>query len=81
MTDAADIASPADEEAPDAELPKMSFLDHLEELRKRLIVSIIAIFVALHLACWNFANEIFAWLQAPLSTVPPPGDRSSPTRA
>ena len=61
-------------EAPDVELPKMSFLDHLEELRKRLIVAIIAIGVAF-LACWNFADKIYAWIQAPLTRYLPPGDQ------
>jgi sec-independent protein translocase protein TatC len=74
MTETADTASPADEEAPDADLPKMSFLDHLEELRKRLIVSIIAIGVAF-LACWHFAETIYAWVQAPLTKFLPPGDQ------
>jgi sec-independent protein translocase protein TatC len=76
MTETADIASPPlDEEAPpDADLPKMSFLDHLEELRKRLIVSIVAITVAF-LACWHYAPEIFAWIQAPLTKFLPPGDQ------
>src|SRR4051794_10609141 len=76
MTETADIASPSveEEEAPDAELPKMSFLDHLEELRKRLIVSIIAIFVAF-LACWRYADKIYAWVQAPLTKFLPPGDQ------
>src|SRR3954447_12552698 len=76
MTETADIASPSieEEEAPDAELPKMAFLDHLEELRKRLIVSIIAIVVAF-LACWNYADKIFAWIQAPLTRFLPPGDQ------
>ncbi|HEV7570399.1 MAG TPA: twin-arginine translocase subunit TatC [Thermoanaerobaculia bacterium] len=74
MTETADTASPVDEEAPDADLPKMSFLDHLEELRKRLIVAIIAVFVAF-LACWNYADKIFGWIQAPLTKFLPPGDQ------
>jgi sec-independent protein translocase protein TatC len=74
MTDAPEIASSTEEEAPDADLPKMSFLDHLEELRKRLIVAIIAIFVAF-LACWNYADKIYAWVQAPLTKFLPPGDQ------
>ena len=42
-------AAPEDEER---ELTKMSFLEHLEELRKRLIVSFVALGVAF-LVCWN----------------------------
>jgi sec-independent protein translocase protein TatC len=75
MTETADIASPpVDEESPDADLPKMSFLDHLEELRKRLIVAIIAVLVAF-LACWNFADKIFKLIQEPLTKFLPPGDQ------
>jgi sec-independent protein translocase protein TatC len=74
MTETEYTESPAGEEAPDADLPKMSFLDHLEELRKRLIVSIIAVFVAF-LACWNYADKIFGWIQAPLTKFLPPGDQ------
>lgn len=50
----------------DAGLQKMSFLEHLEELRKRLVVSFIAVAVGF-LASWYFAEEIFAILQAPLT--------------
>jgi len=64
---------------PERELHKMSFLEHLEELRKRLIVSIIAIFVAF-LACWNFADRIYGKLQEPLIKVLPPGDKLAYTR-
>ena len=74
MTETANTALPVDEETPDADLPKMSFLDHLEELRKRLIVSIIAVFVAF-IACWRFADRIFIWIQAPLTKFLPPGDQ------
>lgn len=58
----------------DSELPKMSFLDHLEELRKRLMISILAIGVAF-LACWNFADRIFGYIQQPLTKFLPPGDQ------
>jgi len=61
------------------ELPKMSFLEHLEELRKRLIVSIVALGVAF-LLCWNFADRIFGWLSRPLSKFLPAGDKLVFTR-
>jgi len=61
------------------ELKKMSFLDHLEELRKRLLVSIAAIGIGF-LVCWNFAETIYAWLQSPLTKVLVPGDKLAYTR-
>ena len=64
---------------PEAELPKMSFLDHLEELRKRLLVSLIAAAVGFF-ACWAFAEQIFALLQAPLTEFLPKGDKLAYTR-
>ena len=64
---------------PEHELPKMTFLDHLEELRRRLVVSFIAIAVAFF-ACWAFAEPIFALLQAPLTKFLPPGDKLAYTR-
>jgi sec-independent protein translocase protein TatC len=50
----------------DHELPKMSFLDHLEELRKRLLVSMIAVLAGFFLS-WHYAEQIFGWIAAPLS--------------
>lgn len=64
---------------PDADLPKMSFLDHLEELRKRLLISLIAAAVGF-LACWAFAEPIFALLQQPLVNFLPKGDKLAYTR-
>ena len=64
---------------PEQELKKMSFLEHLEELRKRLIVSIAAIFVAF-LFCWNFADRIYGVLQQPLVKYLAPGDKLAYTR-
>ena len=65
--------------APERELPKMSFLEHLDELRKRLVISIIAVFVAF-LLCWNWAEKIYGYLQQPLVKVLPPGDKLAYTR-
>jgi sec-independent protein translocase protein TatC len=64
---------------PESDLPKMSFLDHLEELRKRLLISIIAIAVGF-LLCWTFAEPIFEKLQEPLAQFLPPGDSLAFTR-
>lgn len=60
-------------------LPKMSFLEHLEELRKRLLISFIAVFVGF-LACWHYAEPIFTKLQEPLTKFLPPGDKLAYTR-
>jgi sec-independent protein translocase protein TatC len=46
-------------------MPAMSFLDHLEELRRRLIYSIIAVGVGFFL-CWGYAEKIFAIMQVPI---------------
>ena len=48
---------------------RMSFLEHLSELRRRLIACIIVVFVAM-LGCLALAPELFVILQAPLSKVP-----------
>src|ERR1700730_6154030 len=57
-------SSPVDESAKD-EMPTMGFLDHLEELRKRLIYSIVAIVVGFF-ACWGYAENIYASMQRPI---------------
>src|SRR5262245_44601423 len=44
---------------------QMSFLDHLDELRQRLIHSVIAIAVAFAL-CFTFADHIFNFLAVPV---------------
>jgi sec-independent protein translocase protein TatC len=44
---------------------QMSFLEHLDELRKRLIRSFIFIFIAAS-ACWFFSDRIYAFLAAPV---------------
>ena len=43
----------------------MSFMDHLEELRKRIVFSVIGILVGF-LCCWSFADRIFGFLQQPI---------------
>ena len=46
-------------------LPAMSFLEHLEELRRRLIYSILAVAVGFF-ACWGYAENIFGLMQRPI---------------
>jgi sec-independent protein translocase protein TatC len=50
------------------EMARMSFFDHLEELRSRLFHSIIAIAVGMAV-CWTYADNIYAGLARPLTTV------------
>jgi sec-independent protein translocase protein TatC len=46
-------------------MPAMSFLEHLEELRKRLIYCVIAIAVGFF-ACWSYAEKIYDLVQRPI---------------
>ena len=46
-------------------MPAMSFLEHLEELRRRIIYSIIAVAVAFF-ACWGYAERIYEVMQKPI---------------
>ena len=43
----------------------MPLLAHLEELRKRIIFSVLGVFVGF-LSCWSFADRIFGLVQHPL---------------
>lgn len=53
------------DEDPERDLAKMSFFEHLEELRKRLIWSFLYLAAGFSV-CWHFADRIFAWMQQPL---------------
>ena len=52
----------------------MTLLEHLDELRRRLFNSAIAIFVAF-LGCWYFAPDIFRWLERPFLEAVPEGEQ------
>jgi sec-independent protein translocase protein TatC len=51
---------------------KMSFLEHLDELRKRLVWSIVALFGGF-LVCLVFYERIFEFVMKPLAATLPPG--------
>lgn len=59
------IDGPGADDPWDNDLPRMSFLQHLEELRNRLIISIIALILGF-LACWTFAPTIFRLIEQPI---------------
>jgi sec-independent protein translocase protein TatC len=67
--------SPTDKED---ELPRMGFFDHLEELRKRIFVCLVAVFV-LFLLAFSKAEFLFEFLARPLRRVLPPGQNLSYT--
>ena len=69
----------ADADDPERDLAKMSFLEHLEELRKRLLISFVAVGVGFSL-CWAFADRIFEAMQLPLAPFLPPGEKLAYTR-
>lgn len=55
--------TPAADEAPT--LPGMSFLDHLEELRRRLVYSVIAVAVCFGVG-WTFVDRLYGFMQKPI---------------
>ena len=70
---------PPEEEQQQEELRgQMSFLDHLEELRKRIINALIAIGVAFAV-CWAFSNDIFQFISAPIRSAGVPLNMLRPT--
>lgn len=68
-----------DSKPKDGELGEMSFLAHLDELRKRLIISIVALIVGF-LVCWSFAPAIFELIQRPLISAMPDDGKLAFTR-
>jgi sec-independent protein translocase protein TatC len=67
---------PPDEppDKPAEELKRMTLLGHLEELRKRILHSLAAVFIGF-LGCWFFAKPIYRFLSVPVHEVLPEGER------
>jgi len=57
-------------EDPPPELPRMTLLEHLDELRRRLGWSFVAVFVGF-LVAWGFSRGIFEWLSRPITQFLP----------
>ena len=57
---------------PDEELPRMGFFDHLEEFRRRLVWSILAVAVAF-VAAWVYSPTLFRWIENPILPYLPKG--------
>jgi sec-independent protein translocase protein TatC len=57
----ADAAVPA----PEQRTHSMPFLAHLEELRKRIVFSVVGVLIGF-LSCWSYADRIFGLVQQPL---------------
>ena len=56
------------------ELPRMTLLEHLDELRKRLLWSVVAVFAGF-LLCWYWAQPIFRWMSVPITQFLPAGEK------
>jgi sec-independent protein translocase protein TatC len=67
-------ATPGDDDDPDLfeESGKMSFLEHLDELRKRLIYIVYALIAGCAIA-YAFIGKIFDFIMKPMQEILPPG--------
>lgn len=75
-TGAEKVAPQPKEEAPEEEPPhEMTFTEHLNELRVRLVRCLIAAFIGF-LACYAFAEQLFMLLMQPLITLLEPSGGS-----
>jgi sec-independent protein translocase protein TatC len=52
---------------------KMSFLEHLDELRRRIIWAVVAVGIGFAVACF-FLDEIFAFVMGPMQALLKPGE-------
>ncbi|MGA8041486.1 MAG: twin-arginine translocase subunit TatC, partial [Terracidiphilus sp.] len=69
MVEPADAISKAREAVSErADLPGMSLMEHLDELRRRIVQSAASLAVGFFV-CWFFRDRIVAFLQAPLSKI------------
>jgi sec-independent protein translocase protein TatC len=65
--------APAPEPVPE-DLPRMTLLQHLEELRKRITWGVVGLLVAFF-PCWIFHEQLYAFLEAPIRSYLPAGQK------
>lgn len=65
---------PAHEQPAREELPTMGLLEHLEELRVRLLRAVVVLFVAF-LVCWPLSKQIYQFLAQPIYAHLPEGSK------
>lgn len=79
-----DDPHPADDSLDESDASgKMSFLEHLDEFRKRLIVSVVALLAGFMIS-FTFINRVFEFIMRPLQQVLPEGGKliyTEPTEA
>lgn len=63
---------PPDDDEDDESAPKMSFLEHLDELRKRIINALLGVVVGVFVA-FAFIGRIMDFIWGPMRKVLPPG--------
>jgi sec-independent protein translocase protein TatC len=72
-----------EDEESESEQGKMSFLDHLDELRRRIVYAVIAIVIGFLIACL-FLNQLYEFIVTPMQAALPPGQTlvyTEPTEA
>jgi sec-independent protein translocase protein TatC len=69
----AQLAGEPDREEPEDETGKMSFLDHLDELRKRLVRIVTYLGVGF-IVCWIYHKPIYRFIKRPIDASLPPGE-------
>ena len=70
-----EVDRPAGQPEPEEEeTGKMSFLDHLDELRKRLVRIVAYLGIGL-IACFYFSKDIYNFIAVPLTSVLPAGTK------
>ncbi len=73
-TGSSDEDDPYADEVDEGQTARMSFLDHLDELRRRLVVSVVSVLVGF-LVAFFFIERIFAFVMRPLQAVLPDGGK------